>query len=261
LSQTVSVAYSKDGINFEKYENNPVIDHFPPDGSGDFRDPAVYCGDGTYYLVMASGNPDANAARLLLYKSEDLLKWDYVGIMNEWENAKITECPSFMSAEDGNYLLSASVCVSDDYHYFNVMYGDFKNEKFEIKYFAEVDKGPDQYAGQAFRDHLGRNILITWLPGWKYGGAMEKDLGCMSVPRELKLIDGKIYGYPVKEVQHLLKDEDPCVKRTEKGFIVERNWREPVVYEGEIKDLKIIRDEYLVEIFVNGGEEIYSILL
>ncbi|MBQ2916249.1 MAG: glycoside hydrolase family 32 protein [Clostridia bacterium] len=260
LSQTVSVAYSKDGINFQKYENNPVIDHYPPDGSADFRDPAICCIDGTYYCVMASGNPEANAARLLLYKSEDILNWNYVGIMKEWENAKITECPSFMQAGD-KFLLSASVCVSDSEHYFNVMYGDFKNDKFEIEYSAEIDKGPDQYAGQAFRDHLGRNLLITWLPGWSYAGAVEKDIGCMSVPRELKLINGKIYGYPVEEVRFMLKDEDPCVKRTEKGFIVERNCREPLIYEGEISDLKIIRDEYLVEIFVNGGEEVYSVLL
>ena len=44
--QTVSVAYSKDGIHFEKHAGNPVIDRFPPDGGKDFRDPAVCCIDG-----------------------------------------------------------------------------------------------------------------------------------------------------------------------------------------------------------------------
>ena len=39
--QTVSVAYSTDGINFEKYSQNPVISHYPADGGPDFRDPAV----------------------------------------------------------------------------------------------------------------------------------------------------------------------------------------------------------------------------
>jgi hypothetical protein len=33
------------------------------------------------------------------------------------------------------------------------------------------------------------------------------------------------------------------------------------VYEGEIRDLKILRDEYIAEIFVNGGEEVYTVLL
>ena len=116
-------------------------------------------------------------------------------------------------------------------------------------------------AGQVFRDHLGRNILISWIPGWSYAGFAEKDIGCMSVPRELKLVDGKVVGFPVKEVQHLLKDTDPAVKRTQTGFIIEREGREPVIYEGEISDLKILRDGYIIEVFVNGGEEIYSAML
>lgn len=36
--QSVSVAYSDDGINFTKYKNNPVIEGYPSDGCPDFRD-------------------------------------------------------------------------------------------------------------------------------------------------------------------------------------------------------------------------------
>ena len=32
-------------------------------------------------------------------------------------------------------------------------------------------------------------------------------------------------------------------------------------YEGEIEDLKILRDGYVVEVFVNGGKEVYTALL
>ncbi len=259
--QTVSVAYSTDGIYFEKYKDNPVIDGYPDDGGPDFRDPAVCCIDGQYYCVMATGNPESKTGRLLLYKSDDLFHWEYEGVMCEWEGCKYAECPSFMSAENGQYLLTASVCPFDKRHYFSVMYGVFSDGKFTIKHIAEVDKGPDQYAGQVFCDHLGRNILMSWIPGWNYAGFAEKDVGCMSVPRELKIVDGKIVGFPVKEVQHLLKDTDPAVKRTQTGFIIEREGREPIVYEGEISDLKILRDGYILEVFINGGEEIYSALL
>lgn len=258
--QTVSVAYSRDGINFEKYKGNPVIDHYPADGGPDFRDPAVYCVDEVYYCVMASGNVETKTGRLLLYRSDDLLSWEYSGIMSEWEGCRYTECPSFMSA-DGNFLLTASVCPYEKRHYFSVMYGSFEDGKFEITHSAEVDKGPDQYAGQVFRDHLGRNILISWIPGWRYAGYAEKDVGCFSVPRELRLEDGKISAYPVEELRYLLKDSDPCLKRTENGFTVERQGRESLVYEGEITELKIIRDAYVAEIFVNGGREVYTVLL
>lgn len=259
--QTVSIAYSSDGINFQKYEKNPVIDHYPKDGGHDFRDPAVCCIDGVYYLVMATGHVESNEGRLLLYKSENILDWEYVGVMCSWEKCALTECPSFVKAQDDLHLLAASVCPAWPHHYFSMMYGIFKDNKFEIKYSAEVDKGPDQYAGQVFRDHKGRNILISWMSGWQYSGFAEKSVGCMSIPKEIKLENGEITAWPIEEVQFLLKDSDPALKRTEKGFIVEREKRDPVVYEGEIKDLKVIRDGYIIEIFINGGKEVYSVLL
>ena len=258
--QTVSVAYSTDGIHFEKYSGNPVIDCYPSDGGPDFRDPAVCCIDGVFYCVMASGNPPTKTARLLLYRSDDLLKWDYVGIMSEWANSAFAECPSVMKAND-KLLLTASVCPLGAEHYFSVMFGTFADGKFNLEYTAEVDKGPDQYAGQVFQDHLGRNLLISWFPGWEYQAYAPKDVGCFSVPREIKLVDGEIFAYPIEELQHLLTDEDPALKRTETGFVIERTGRAPVVYEGEISDLKMIRDGYMIEVFVNGGKEIYSALL
>ena len=259
--QRVSVAYSNDGINFEKYKGNPVIDHYPPEGGPDFRDPAVTCIDGIYYCVMASGNPETRKGRLLLYKSEDLFNWQYVGVMSEWDNCRYTECPSFMPAADGKYLLAASVCPYDKDHYFSIMHGKFENCVFTPEIIGFVDKGPDQYAGQVFRDHKGRNILISWIPGWSYIGYAGKDVGCMSLPREIFVKDGVTYGYPVEEVRHLLKDSDEAVKMTDDGFVVERQGRDPLVYRGKIDDIKILRDEFILEIYVNGGQEIYSVLL
>ncbi len=259
--QTVSVAYSKDGINFEKYEGNPVIPHYPKEGGPDFRDPAIAFIDNKYYIVMATGNKETKKGRLLLYQSDDLFNWEYKSIIGEWDNCHYTECPSFMQAENGKYLLAASVCPLDKEHFFSVMYGTFNNGKFNIENIGQVDKGPDQYAGQVFRDHKGRNILITWIPGWSYSGYVDHDIGCMSIPRELKLINGKIYGYPIEEVRHLLKDSDESVKITDDGFTIERTNREPVIYKGKIKSLKILRDNYILEVFVNDGEEIYSVLL
>ena len=83
----------------------------------------------------------------------------------------------------------------------------------------------------------------------------------MSVPREITQRNGKVYGYPVEELAHLLVESDPALVRTENGFVVERTGRDPLVYEGKIEKLEMIRDEYILEIFVNGGEEIYTVLL
>jgi len=257
--QTVSVASSTDGITFCKFEKNPVIGHYPPEGGPDFRDPAVACIDGEYYCVMASGHPEDKTGLLLLYKSNDLLNWNYEGIMRSWDNARYTECPSFMPAGD-KCIVCASVCHFDS-HYFSVMYGTFRNGTFTPEITGNVDMGPDQYAGQAFCAPDGRHLLIAWIPGWRYAGYAEKNVGCFSVPRELVAENGKLYGRPAKEVRHLLKESDPCVIRTEDGFIIPRTGREPVVHKGEVKKLEILRDEYIVEVFVNDGEVVYSALL
>ncbi|MBE6650104.1 MAG: glycoside hydrolase family 32 protein [Ruminococcaceae bacterium] len=258
--QSVSVAYSRDGITFEKYEGNPVIEAFPEDGCPDFRDPALCYIDGKYYLVMASGHIPTHTARLLLYESDDLLNWKYSGIMKEWENCKYAECPSFVNA-GSKQLLATSVLHLDLHHNFTAMYGRFEKGKFFEECSAEVDKGPDQYAGQIFTDGKGRNILISWLPGWDYVGYADKDIGCFSVPREFKEEKGVITAYPIEEMRHLLKDEDESVKRTDDGFIIERTGRDPVVYKGNIEDIKILRDGYIVEVYVNGGKEIFTALL
>lgn len=258
--QSVSVAYSEDGINFKKYEGNPVISIYPADGSPDFRDPAVAFINGKYYMVMASGYRETKKGRLLLYKSDNLFDWEYSGIMSEWDSCKYTECPSFLKF--GNkYLLSASVCHLDESHYFSVMLGSFENDKFKIELSDNVDKGPDQYAGQIFHSPDGRALMITWIPGWDYKGFAENDIGCMSLPREITVKDNKILAYPPVEVRHLLKDSDPAVKITEDGFVISGCGREKVVHKGKINDLKILRDEYVLEVFVNKGEAIYSVIL
>lgn len=257
--QSISIAYSRDGLHFEKYAGNPVIGDIPREGSFDFRDPAVMEKDGKYYCVIASGNPQDQAARLLLYESNDLFSWRYSGVLCEWPHSIYCECPSFLPCGE-KYMLATSVCEKDR-HYFSVMYGDFDGKAFTPEITGQVHHGPDQYAGQVFRDHLGRNILIAWAPGWDYSTFAEKNLGCLSLPIELKIENGRLLGCPLKEVAHLLKDSDPAVKMTENGFRVERTLRPPIVHEGEIRDIKILRDEYLLEIFVNHGECIYTAVL
>ena len=259
---TISVAVSEDGVHFEKYSGNPVIATFPPEGGPDFRDPAVCCIDGVYYCVIASGHPETKTARLLLYRSADLLNWEFQSVLGKWDNAVYAECPSIVPLEDGKCLISTSVCNLDKTHFFQIMIGTFENGEFRCELSDKFDKGPDQYAGQVFAGENGRPLLMTWIPGWSFAGFISGlDVGCMSIPREITVVDGHICGRPAKEVTHLLKDSDPYVKMTEDGFVVERMLRPSLVHKGEVRDIRILRDEYILEIFVNGGETVYSVLI
>ena len=67
--------------------------------------------------------------------------------------------------------------------------------------------------------------------------------------------------YPAEEVRRFLSEDNPAVVRTEYGFLIPRQGREAVEYRGEVRDLKILRDGCVAEVFVNGGEEVYTALL
>lgn len=223
--QTISVAYSKDGINFEKYENNPIIRDYPADGSRDFRDPAILVCEYGMFLVVASADVKKGTGNLLLYRGDDFFNWHYVGVLYEYEDRKYCECPSFVPHGDG-YILSTSVMKHDETHYFEVMYGDFDGTRFVPEVVSHFQKGPDEYAGQIFHAKDGRNILISWVPGWNYQ-PKEKCIGCLSLPLELSVKDGVMRAYPIREVRHLLEADDTFT------------------------------DAYIKETFVRGGEEVY----
>ncbi len=259
---TIAVAVSEDGINFEKYEGNPVISTFPPEGGPDFRDPAVCCKDGVYYCVVASGHPQTKSARLLLYASEDLFNWSFQSVLCSWDNAKYAECPSIVPLNNGLVLLATSVCNLDESHFFQIMLGTLEDGGFKCILSDGFDKGPDQYAGQLFADADGNPLLMTWIPGWRYAGFVTGiDVGCLSVPRRIVIENNRICGRPLKSFEALLKDSDQFVTVNENGFSVQRQERPSLVHNGAVRDLKIFRDEYIMEIFVNGGETVYSLLL
>lgn len=231
--QTVSVACSENGVDFEKYPGNPVISEYPEDGSADFRDPAVLYDKGRYYMVIASADRKKNTGNLLLYTSENVFDWEYLGVLREYADCRYCECPSFVKYCDG-YILSVSVCPNRERHYFEVMYGDFDGRAFTAETVSHFQKGPDEYAGQIFRAPDGRNILISWIPGWDYQ-PKGKCIGCLSLPLELTAADGKITAYPVEEVRSLVSADG-------------------TVIDGYIKEEYVNRGEE-VKITLTGGSE------
>lgn len=222
--QTVNLAFSDDGLHFEKYAGNPVIPDFPADGSNDFRDPAVLTDGDNVYLAVASADKKKKTGNVLLYKSRNMTDFSYVGVLTEYEDCVYCECPSFVRDGD-RYILSVSVCPNGKPHYFEVLRGDFDGKTFLPETVSHFQKGPDEYAGQIFHAPDGRNILISWVSGWDYR-TEEKCIGALSIPLEIKAKDGKITAYPVREVAHLV-------------------------------DGDCITDDYITEKYINGGEEVH----
>lgn len=256
FGQTQSVATSTDGIHFTKYAGNPVIPHFPHEGSEDFRDPKVSQFGDTYYMVCGSGKD--GVGKVLLYASQDLLHWEYQGVLIQGERfGNIVECPDFFPMEGGAMLLFSK--MNRVFHSTQFVWGKFQDGKFLPQKEWKREAGPDFYAPQTFLAPDGRRILIGWMYSWRRKVPQDATYaGALSLPRELKWEQGELVCTPIREAKALLTGEDPLVQRTPQGFTIDCNWETPIAYEGEINQLEILRDTASLEVFVNGGRENFS---
>lgn len=217
VEQTQCIAYSEDGVYFEKYEGNPVLR--APEGikADCFRDPKVWKHEDTYYMVCGASREDRGLA--LLYKSEDMLHWSFFNVLAEsrGEWGFMWECPDFFQIGD-QYVLTFSPMGSGDHTSVYLM-GDFdyKTGKFDCRISKEIDWGLDYYAPQSFETLDGRRIMVAWanewewMPLWKDWGPSYKEGWCgfFNLPREVRIKqDGTLQFIPVKELKELRTDPD-----------------------------------------------------
>ena len=177
----------------------------------------------------------------------------------------------------------------------------------------EIDRGHDFYAPQSMEDDKGRRIIVGWM-----GVPEEEDfptvknewIHCLTLPRELKVIDGRLYQLPIKEMESIRgekiefnekvagevkvgtgttyelkakfadfnsdfglklrtsKNSETVLKfdYNDKKFVLDRTKGEQPdkrlrkVYLGDISELEltVFVDNSSVEVFINGGQEVFS---
>lgn len=265
LGQTQSVAYSDDGITFTKYEGNPVIAKSPLGDNKDFRDPKVFKYKDSYRMVVGAGKD--NIAKLLLFKSEDLLHWDYIGeLLSDRKFGSCIECPDIFPLEDKFVLMFSSVVSLP--HRVCFALGDFDGSEFifdnEEDPFFPVETGPDFYAPQTFEDDEGRRILIAWMYNWnRRAGAGQKQVGAFTIPRQLELnLNDELTMFPVEEACGLLKKES--------RFVTYDRGRLKVMFEGKTildrpyacePEVMTLEDVGVVELFIDGGKETITVYI
>jgi len=211
--QTQCMAYSKDGICFEKYENNPII-AMPPNGyeKGNFRDPKVWKHKDKFYLVC--GGKKDNLAKALLYCSDDLKNWDFVNILAEsrGEWGYMWECPDFFQIGDKYVLTFSPMGAHERTAVYLVGDMNYETGKFTYDISGEIDWGFDFYAPQSFTDDQGRRLIVAWanawdwMPWWKDWGPTYKEgwCGAFSLPREVILgEDHTLQFKPIKELKNI----------------------------------------------------------
>ena len=250
LKQTQSVAWSDDGIHFTKYEGNPVIREDPL-GYADFRDPKVSCIEGVYHMVVGTG--DKSSGKVLLFRSTDLLRWDYAGILFEGEEyAHCIECPDLFPLGDKYVLMFSKIGGKERATHFAV--GDLRDGKLVDYRVCCPEHGPDFYAPQTFWDGQ-RRIMIGWLYHWGKELPEGRDYaGAFAIPRELRLEDGKVCSFPVREARDLLRKESPFVSCDGDAVTVNDGRKDIISVQVPWSEMDILEDTYSVEVFLDRGK-------
>ncbi len=226
-AQQQCIAISTDGINFEKPGRNPVIptsQAAPGCSTVDFRDPYVFK-DGDWYYCLV-GTKHNNYGQLVLYKSQSLTSWQYVGkVMNStdknadnfYQLSGVYECPTY-AVVDGQPILICSPQnlptqgnKFENVHSVVYMAGqfDYTTGRFHYGEMREVDGGFDFYAAQLMNMPDGRIIMTAWMDMWDRSFPTQADgwNGSMILPRELSYKNGKLYQAPVREIENYRTNE------------------------------------------------------
>jgi len=211
-----------DGLDYKKYEGNPVItsDMVPEGGSRvDFRDPKIWKReDGTYRMLVGNRAADMSG-QLLLYRSDDAFHWAFHKVFAENRNrfGKMWECPDFFEL-DGKaaVLVSPQDMLPEGFEYHNgngtvCLIGSYDpiSETFTEEADQAIDYGIDFYAPQTVLSPDGRRIMIGWMQNWDTIGNHDPSdpwFGQMSLPREVHIRDGKLFQYPVRELEAFRKN-------------------------------------------------------
>lgn len=210
--QAQSLAYSTDdGDTWTKYAGNPVLDR----ASADFRDPKVFWydgGAGGYWVMIAV---EAVRREVVLYKSADLLSWDYLSSFGP-ANASggVWECPDLFELPlDGDPTTTRWVLVvnitpggvaggSAGQYFIGTFDGvTFRSETTvteglqaddtRMADYGWLDWGRDYYAAVSFNNVPdGRRLMIGWMNNWQYAASTPSNgwRSAMSLAREVRLV-------------------------------------------------------------------------
>ena len=211
-----------DGVDYEKYEGNPVLTFRDLPSNGDiydFRDPKVWIeDDGSYRMVVGNRTDDGSGA-ILMYRSENGTDWSYVTTIDACHNqyGRMWECPDFFELDGKQVLIVSPQEMQPMGYEFHAGYGvvcligdyDKKTNKFKRQRVQSIDYGIDFYAPQTLLTLDGRRVMIGWMQNWTTTNC--RPYGCrifgqMSIPREISIVDGRLIQNPVRELENYRKN-------------------------------------------------------
>ncbi|HEM4596146.1 TPA: glycoside hydrolase family 32 protein [Streptococcus suis] len=222
VSQVQNMAFSTDGIHFEKIEQNPVAtaEGLPEEViANDFRDPKIFEKDGHYYSVVATKHKD-NVGCIVLLSSPNLTDWKFESIFlkGEANQGFVWECPDYFEVDGQEYLIISPMRYQKDGNDFininsNIFvtgHVDWDKKVFVADSFKEIDHGHDFYAAQTTECPEGERIMIAWMHTWGRklvtNDLGHKWYGQMTLPRILKKTENGLHQVLPTSVLESFKD-------------------------------------------------------
>lgn len=193
-----------------------IIEHEPKGYTAHFRDPSRFVKDGREFLVLGAQTTEEKGRAVLYEKKEGA--WQLAGeIKTELSDfGYMWECPTLLQLAEGDVLLfSPQGLGAEDYRWQNLYQSGYVAGKLDVDSlklqhgaFHELDRGFDFYAPQAFV-HEGRAILFGWMGmperEEEYPTREEGWLFSLTMPREVRLSDGRLFFAPLEEMEALRK--------------------------------------------------------
>lgn len=210
---------SKDGKTCGRKEILLTNSDYPTNMTKHVRDPKIFYENNFYYMFLGARNKD-DQGLVLVYKSSDLINFSYyMSIESKECFGYMWECPDYFKLNNQGILICCPQGVDkEDFRYENIYQAgffpiniDLEKRKYELGDFYELDYGFDFYAPQTFEDEKGRRILIGWMgmPDANYSNptTQYRWQHCLTIPRELEYIKGKLYQKPIYELCELREEK------------------------------------------------------
>ncbi|QTC40397.1 sucrose-6-phosphate hydrolase [Bacillus sp. V3] len=205
----------KDGV-IRKYEQNPIIEGVPEGYTGHVRDPKVFKKNKTYYMLLGAQRENLTGA-IIVYESSNARDWNFKGELdldlNLPDTCYMLECPDYFELNGQDVLVVSPQGLAAEKHAYQNLYNviyvlgemNIENLTFKVESHHELDKGFDFYAPQAFEGKNNERLLFGWagMGEMDYPSDKEGWAHCLTIPRELDVLDGRLIQKPAKELKKL----------------------------------------------------------
>ncbi|ABR75180.1 fructosidase [Actinobacillus succinogenes] len=191
----------------------PLLKNSPAGYTEHFRDPKpFFASDGKIRFICGAQRENMSGTALL-FEMENLE--DKPQLLGELQlpafnnqNVFMWECPDLLKIDNRDlFIWSPQGKIRESYRFQNNYHaayalGRLDGLTFQAERIAELDQGFDFYAPQTFANTAARTILLAWigLPDLTYPTDKYKWHSMITLPRELRVENNRLYQQPVREI-------------------------------------------------------------